>query len=372
MHAETQAVRTTLTPAAPGEPLHASPVFASTFHTPGDPADSLYSYARSENPTGTALEAAIAGLEGAGAHVRVLASGMAAVDAVFRTTLRPGDTVVLPEHSYFGARNLLREQYVPLGVELRLLQTSQLTSAEHLAGARLVWLETPSNPRLEVTDLAQAIAASHDVGALAAVDNTTATPLGQQPLRFGADFSVCSDSKAMSGHSDLLLGHVASASLGLIDRLHAHRNLTGAVAGPMEAWLLLRSLATLPLRLERASANALALAELLASHPAVQGVVYPGLPNHPGHAIAKAQMEHFGPVLGFDLGPGSAGKAAAERFLHRACLVTETTSFGGITTTAERRQRWGHDGLSDGFIRLSAGCEHIGDLLNDLRAALSD
>jgi cystathionine gamma-lyase len=235
--------------------------------------------------------------------------------------------------------------------------------AAAVAGARLVWLETPSNPELEITDIAAAARLAHAAGAWVAVDNTTATPWLQKPLQLGADFSVCSDSKAMCGHSDLLLGHVAT-SPELISGIDRQRTLTGGIVGPMEAWLALRSLATLPLRLERSCANALAIAEFLSSRCEV---LYPGLKSHPGHAVAAAQMTHFGPVLSLTL----ESQKAAEEFLGRAELITQATSFGGISTSAERRGRWGHDAIAPGFIRLSAGCEDVEDLLADVEQALT-
>ena len=372
MREETRIVRSALTEVRPGEPLHAGPVFTTAFHTPGDPSSVAYSYARSHNPTWTALEAAIwqmerseeSALDSGGA--RVFGSGLAAVAAVFGAVLRTGDTVVLPGNAYFAARQLLQELFAPMGVTLRLVEISALTDAQTLAGARLVWLETPGNPGLEITDVAHIAQMAHRVGALVAVDNTTATPLGQKPLELGADLSVCSDSKSMCGHGDLLLGHVATGDAPLLQRLDRQRTLTGGVPGPMEAWLALRSLATLPLRLQRSSANALAIAEFLLTRHEVANVLYPGLPTHSGHAVAARQMQFFGPVLGFTL----PTQQAAEIFLAQAKLVTEATSFGGITTTAERRARWGHDRIAPGFIRMSAGCEEVADLIDDIAHAL--
>jgi cystathionine gamma-lyase len=206
-----------------------------------------------------------------------------------------------------------------------------------------------------------------------AVDNTTATPLGQSPLALGADLSMCSDTKLMTGHGDLLLGHVAvregsvdQDGADLYDKLLAWRTQVGAVVGPMEAWLALRSLATLPLRAERSGANALALAQFLKARPEVAEVRYPGLVGDPGYAVAKGQMRMFGPVLSFVL----QDREAAEAFLQRAELVTVATSFGGIVTTAERRARWGNDAVPEGLIRLSAGCEAIEDLIEDFGRAL--
>ena len=366
MHPDTQLLRSILTPATPGAPLHAGPVFATAFHTPGDPSLSEYSYARSHNPTWTHLEAALSQLEAEQAHTRIFASGLAAVHAVFTAILRPGDTVVLPQDAYFGAHQLLQEQFAPNGVKIRAVAFELLSDPATLAGARLLWIETPANPTLDVTGISAAAAAAHVAGALVAVDNTTATPLGQRPLTLGADLSICSDSKALCGHSDLLLGHVSVLDLKLAQKIDRARTLTGSIPGPFEAWLALRSLATLPLRLERSCRNAQAIAEFLTSRSEVSNVLYPGLPTHPNHAIAAAQMAHFGPVVSFTL----PSQQRAEDFLTRAGLITEATSFGGITTSAERRARWGHDRIAPGFIRLSAGCEHITDLLADISQAL--
>ena len=393
MRDTTKIIRSTLSPAVAGEPMHHGPVFAAPFHTPGDPAAAPYSYARSHNPTWTALEVAIAGLESGlagGTHANgmpfraralVFGSGMAAVAAVFGAVLRAGDVVVLPSDAYFAARVLLEQQFVPRGVTVRTAPTAVMERAGReglFEGARLVWLETPSNPTMEVCDIRAICAAAGAAGTgdrrpLVAVDNTTATPLGQSPLELGADLSMCSDTKLMTGHGDLLLGHVAVREgaldrdgADLYDRLLAWRTQVGAVVGPMEAWLALRSLATLPLRAERSCANALAMAQFLKSRPETAEVRYPGLPSDPGYAVAKGQMRLFGPVLSFVL----KNREAAEGFLSRSELVTVATSFGGIVTTAERRARWGNDSVPEGLIRLSAGCEAVEDLLEDFGRAL--
>ena len=371
MHPETKVVRSALTPAAPGEPLHAGPVFATAFHTPGDPARSAYSYARSHNPTWTALETALAEMEHEEAGARVFGSGLAAVTSVFAVTLRPGDVVVMPDDVYFGARQVVEERFVPYGVQLRVVPAERLGEPEVLHGARLVWVETPANPRLTITDIAAVAEAAKRCGMLLAVDNTTATPFAQKPLELGADFSVCSDSKSMCGHSDLLLGHVATRDADWLLKIDRQRTLSGAVAGPMEAWLALRSLPTLALRLERSAANALALATMLSEQAEVRPgfvreVLYPGLDGHPGHEVASRQMSLFGAVLSFTL----ASQDAAERFLAGSRLLTEATSFGGVTSSAERRGRWGHDAIAPGLIRVSVGCEHVDDLLADVAQAL--
>jgi cystathionine gamma-lyase len=369
MRDATRIIRSTLNRTVAGEPLLPGPVFAAPYHTPGDPTDTPYTYARSHNPTWTHLEKAIAEMEsgpGYSAKALVFASGMAACTAVFGAILRPGDIVALPSNAYYTARVLAQEYFSKMGITLRLAPTANNAQAKHLAGARLLWLESPSNPTMEICDIAALSEAAHRAGALVAIDNTTPTPLGQLPLALGADFSISSDTKAMTGHSDLLLGHVATRDSELLNKIDQWRTLTGGILGPMEAWLALRSIATLPLRLERSCENAQSIAEFLTTRPEVTSVLYPGLPTHPGHDIAKKQMRYFGPVLSFIL----RDKAAAETFLSKSALLTEATSFGGITTTAERRARWGGDDVAEGFIRLSVGCEAIEDLLEDITHAL--
>jgi cystathionine gamma-lyase len=374
MRDATKIIRSTLTRTVAGEPLHAGPVFAAPFHTPGDPSEMPYSYARSHNPTWTSLEKAIGQMESGQlasgeayrASALIFASGMAACAAVFGAVLRPGDVCVLPSNAYYTARVLMAEYFAKMGVELRMAPTAGNAQADLLEGAKLLWLESPSNPGMEICDIAALSKAAHRAGALVAVDNTTPTPLGQRPLALGADFSVASDTKSMTGHSDLLIGHVAVRDLELRAKLDQWRTLTGGVLGPMEAWLALRSIATLPLRLERSCENAQRIAEFLTTRNEVVSVLYPGLPTHPGHEIAVKQMRYFGPVLSFLL----RDKSAAEAFLAKSTLLTEATSFGGVTTTAERRARWGGDSVAEGFIRMSAGCEAVEDLIEDMAQAL--
>jgi cystathionine gamma-lyase len=273
----------------------------------------------------------------------------------------------MPGNAYFAARQLMQAYFQQLGIVVRYAPTAGDAQGEHLEGARLLWIETPSNPTMEICDIVALCEKAHRAGALVAVDNTTATPLGQRPLALGADFSVASDTKSMTGHSDILLGHVATRDRELLQKIEEWRTLVGGVLGPMEAWLALRSIATLPLRLERSSANALRIAEYLATRTdVVRGVLYPGLAAHPGYAIAERQMQYFGAVLSFEL----ADKAAAETFFAKTKLVTEATSFGGTCTCAERRARWGGDAVPEGFIRLSAGLEAVEDLIEDIGQAL--
>ena len=229
-----------------------------------------------------------------------------------------------------------------------------------------MWLETPTNPQLDVCDIQELVQTARSGGVLVAVDNTTATGYLQQPLALGADYVVASDTKALCGHSDLVLGHVATTDPERASALRTWRTQHGAIPGPMEVWLAHRSLATLPLRLDRQCSSAQQLAAFLSSHGAVEAVHYPGLSDHPGHAIAKRQMQAFGSVVSFDL----ATRTRAEQFLRGLELVREATSFGGVHSTAERRARWGGDAISEGFIRFSVGCESADDILNDVARAL--
>ncbi len=361
----TRVVRAGLPDFAQGEPFLPGPTFANSYHLAGDPSSSPYSYGRYHNPTWTHFEQALSELEGGTAVI--FASGMAAVTAVFGSVLRPGNVLVMPSDGYYTARMLAEGYFASLGIEVRLAPTAGNAQMEQLDGATLLWLETPSNPGLDVCDLAVLIAAAHHHGALVVVDNTTATVLGQQPLAYGADFTVSSDSKALTGHGDLLLGHVTTREPGWAERLHAFRSQQGAVPGPMEVWLAHRSLATLDMRLERQSKNALEIARFLASRPEVKLVRYPGLPQDPAYPLAVRQMKQYGPIVSFVL----EGKTQAERFLGACNLILQATSFGSVHTTAERRARWGGDAIPDGFIRLSVGCEDTQDLLDDITQAFA-
>jgi cystathionine gamma-lyase len=291
---------------------------------------------------------------------------MAAASAVLLPLLRSGDALVAPADGYPAVRTLATGQLAECGVEVRLVPAAGPPGDAVLEGAKLVWLETPSNPGLETVDVAAVVERAHAAGALVAVDNTLATPLGQLPLALGADFSVASDSKHLSGHGDLILGHVAVSDAGRAEALTSWRTQTGAVPGPFEAWLAHRSLATLELRLERQCATALALAERLLFRDDVADVRYPGLPRDPGHEVARRQMRRFGTVVCFTLD----GRERAERFLAACRLVAQATSFGGVHSTAERRGRWGGNDVADGFVRFSVGCETTEDLLEDVERAL--
>ena len=341
------------------------PQFSSTFTTPGEPAQHPLSYGRFHNPTWTAWEEALAVLEGGGQTV-AFGSGMAAINAVFGVALKPGDVVVLPADSYYTVRRLGSGWLESIGVRVRVMPTRGNAQASAVQDARLVCLETPSNPMLDVCDIRVLVDAARAAGAMVAVDNTTATAYLQQPLAMGATFVVASDTKALTGHSDLILGHVSTHDAALADALRLWRTQHGAIPGPMEVWLAHRSLPTLPLRLSRQCGSAQALAAFLASRSDVAAVHYPGLATHPGHDIACRQMRAFGTVVSFDL----ATRARAEAFLGGMRLVREATSFGGVHSMAERRARWGGDAVSEGLIRFSVGCEAVEDILADVTAGL--
>jgi len=359
----TRVVRAGLPEPEQGAPFLPGPVLAAPFHVSGEVDTADHRYGRDEHPTWEAYERALGDLEGG--DVVLFGSGMAACTAVLLFSLRPGGSLVMPSDCYMHVRELAQTHLGERGVGVTQVPTADLTPDVLPDGVDLLWLETPSNPELDVCDIGALAAAGHERGALVAVDNTLPTPLGQRPLALGADLSVVSATKHMCGHSDLLMGYVAAADPSRADAIRQWRTVTGSIAGPFETWLAHRSLSTLDVRLERAEANALALARRLEGR--VDGLRYPGLASDPAHELAARQMNRFGTVLRFDVG----SRERAERFLERARLVTDATSFGGVVTMAERRRRWGGDDVPEGFIRLSAGCEATEDLLADVEQALT-
>jgi cystathionine gamma-lyase len=364
MHRDTQIVHAGFRSRNEPGPFLAGPQFSSTFTSPGEPADHPLTYGRFHNPTWTAWEEALRVLEGGEAVV--FSSGMAAVDAVLGSTLRPGDALVLAADCYYTIRRLAAGWFERLGIEVRLVPTRDNAQIRALDGAKLVWLETPTNPQLDVCDIAAVVEAAHARGITVAVDNTTATPYLQQPLSLGADFVVASDAKAITGHSDLILGHVATRNQDRLNALRTWRTQHGAIPGPMEVWLAHRSLPTLPVRVTRQCDSAMCLAQCLEGRADVEAVHYPGLPSHPGHEIAGRQMRAFGTIVSFDVGT----RPRAEVFLRSLTLVREATSFGGVHSMAERRARWAGDAIGEGFIRFSVGCEAPEDILGDVTQAL--
>ncbi|MFI0998394.1 cystathionine gamma-lyase [Streptomyces galbus] len=365
----TRAVRAGLPEPVKYEPTLPGPVFAAHYHLPGEPTGP-YTYGRDENPTWTRLEQAIGELEAPGrdgVETLVFASGMAAISAALFSQLRARDAVVMPDDGY-QALPLVHAQLEAYGIEVRTAPTGGDAQLAVLEGAKLLWIESPSNPGLDVCDIRRLVDAAHGQGALVAVDNTLATPLGQRPLELGADFSVASGTKQLTGHGDVLLGYVTGHSGEAMTAVRRWRKIVGAVPGPMEAWLAHRSIATLALRVERQNATAQAVAEMLSRRSDVTGVRYPGLPDDPSHKIAAQQMRRFGCVVSFTL----ASRERAERFLDALRLVDDATSFGGVRSTAERRGRWGGDAVPEGFIRLSVGAEDAEDLVADVVRALDE
>lgn len=343
----TRAVHAGLPSPRDGEPFLPGPTFAAPFHLagPGVPAG----YGRYANPTYALYEQALGELEGGAALA--FASGMAATSAVLLALLHPGDALVAPNDAYPGVRRIATEHLEPRGVEVRLVASEAAAIRAALPGATLVWIETPSNPGLELLDIAALAADAQAAGAWLVVDNTLATPYLQRPLELGADLVVASGAKALTGHSDLILGHVAARDADALSGLLDWRGLHGAIPGPFETWLAHRSLATLGVRVERQQANARALCDLLSGRADV---------------VSDVRWPALGGVLCFTL----ASEERAEAFLAACALVADATSFGGVHSSAERRARWGTDAVAPGFVRFSCGVEDTADLLADVERAL--
>ncbi len=357
--------------AVPNAPLNAPLVLTSTYvASPGAPQPGDLGYGRWTNPTWEAFESALGALEGG--RALLYSSGMAAVAAVV-DLVPPGGRVVAPTAAYNGTLTLLSELAERQRIELVPVDVADTDAVvAGLAGsAALLWLETPTNPLLEVADLPALAAAGRAAGAVVAADNTFATPLLQRPLDHGADVVVHSVTKYLAGHSDVLLGAAVAREPGLAERLHRHRTVHGSVPGPAEAWLALRGLRTLHLRVERAGANAAELARRLQDHPAVARVRHPSLPTDPGHARAAAQMHGFGAIVAVEL---AGGAPAAEELAERTRLWVHATSLGGVESTLERRRRHASEPVAvpDSLVRLSVGVEDVDDLWADLEQALDD
>jgi cystathionine gamma-lyase len=344
-------------------------VFAAPFHLADQPprAGGADAYARTEQPTLRNFEAAVGELDGG--RCLSFATGMAALTAAVMACAGAGDRVLLPADGYYTTRLLAAEELSRFGVEVGYVATldiERVATEGGLDGVRLVLLETPSNPQLDVCDIAAVARAARASGAVVAVDNTTATPLGQRPLELGAHLTVASDTKALTGHSDLLLGHVSTADDELFARLQSWRNHSGSTPGPFEAWLGHRSMSTLDLRLARQGTNAAEVAEVLAASPVVRGVRWPWRPEDPSFALASRQMLRPNGVVSAEL----ADEAAVGRFLAASRLWTAATSFGGVHSTVDRRAQWGGDAVAPGFVRFSCGIEDTDDLVADLSAGL--
>jgi cystathionine gamma-lyase len=362
----------------PSEPETGSlvaPIFqTSTYQQEAPGVNRGFDYSRTNNPTRARLEGVLADLEGV-EHGAVFASGLAAENAVLQAWLRPGDEIVLGGDVYGGTYRLLTKVFAPLGCRITQTDFSDIDGlARAISSAtRIVWIESPTNPRLLVYDIAVIARLAHERGALVVVDNTFATPFFQQPFTLGADIVVHSVTKYLSGHSDLIQGAVLARDPAVFEPIHFLQNATGAVPSPFDCWLTLRGLKTLELRMLRHEQNATAIAETLTAHPAVRAVYYPGLATHPGHEIARRQMSGFGGMVSFEL-DGTADEAATFASSRRLFALGE--SLGGVKALVCQPARMTHAsipadvraqlGLSDSLIRLSPGCESPRDLVRDI------
>ena len=347
---------------------------ATTFEQEAVGKPLAYEYSRSGNPTRTALETHLAVLEGA-SHGFAFASGLAAEDALLRT-VPAGQHVLLPDDAYGGTIRLAVQVHAPAGL---VVDTVDLTDLDAVAaswrpGTRMVWVETPSNPWLRIVDIEAISALAHDRGARVVVDNTFATPALQRPLDLGADVVVHSTTKYLGGHSDVVGGFAATRDDELAERIGFLQNAAGAVPGPLDCYLVHRGAKTLPLRMARHSESAAAVADLLAGHPAVRRVLYPGRPDHPGHAVAARQMSAFGGMVSMQL---AAGEAAALEVCRRTEVFTLAESLGAVESLIEHPGRMTHASVAgtgnevpSDLVRLSVGIEDVDDLLGDLRQAL--
>ena len=334
-------------------------------------------YSRNTNPTVRAFEDKVKTLEGAQAATS-FASGMAAISNTLATFVQPGDRIVSIKDSYGGTNVIFNEFLPPLGIDVALCETGDYVQleAEIAKGCRLLYLETPTNPTIKITDIKRLAAKAHAVGALVVVDNTFATPINQLPLELGADIVLHSASKYLGGHADAL-GGVICGSHELVEKVYHYREINGATLAPMDAYSLLRGMKTLKLRVERHNSNAMAIAHYLQSHPMVEQVNYPGLASHPGHDIAKQQMSGFGGMLSFSV---KGGLEAIKLFLPKLQFAHMAANLGCVETvvgppvttshvecSAEERAA---AGIPEGLVRYSAGIEDIEDLIADLEQAL--
>jgi cystathionine beta-lyase/cystathionine gamma-synthase len=348
-----------------GEPVTLPQVASSIYVSQGEPQHGR-GYGRESNPGWEALEQALGSVEQAEAVL--FASGQAASMALMLALAKGRERIVLPADGYYGGRSLAGKLR-PHGAEPVFVDLQDLAAVQAAltAGTSLLWAETPTNPLLKVADLIRLAELASSAGAPMIVDNTVATGLLQRPLDWGATASLYSLTKSLSGHSDVVLGAVVSRDPGLLDELRAWRYTGGGIPGPAEAWLALRGLKTLPLRISRQSENAARIAAHLAAQPRVRAVHYPGLLTGPaGDAVRKQMPGGFGPLLSFEVGTAQA----ADAVVAGSALIVPATSFGGVESTWERRARWAAETAPPGLIRLSAGLEPAGDLIKDINDAL--
>ncbi len=354
-------------------PIHLSTTFerASDGSYPGG-----YSYIRADNPTRRALEDLLVALE-EGVAAATFASGMAAIMAVFQA-LGTGDHVLIPDDIYFGTGKLVREIFAPWGLEYTAVDMTDLAAVQAALrpNTKLVWVETPSNPLLKITDVAAVAALAHAAGAICACDSTWPTPMLQRTLTLGADLSIHATTKYLGGHSDVLGGAIiTNADNDFFARLRLIQGTGGAVPSPFDCWLTLRGIRTLPYRMRAHCENARKVAHFLANHDKVCQVHYPGLASHPGHAIAAKQMSDFGGMLSFQVCPDKlhTGQENALRVANHTKLFTQATSLGGVESLIEHRSSVEGQGSKtpDNLLRVSVGLEHPDDLIADLAQALA-
>jgi cystathionine gamma-lyase len=343
-----------------GDAIPLSPTMAAIFHSPDD-STGFNQYGRFSNPTWSAVEEVLGHLEDASCVA--FPSGMAAISAVFFGLLKAGDRILLPDDGYHTTR-MVAERLKAFGVGFDVRPTASFLDGG-FDNYRLVFVETPANPGLDLCDIAAVASVVHAAGGILVIDNTTMTPFGQRPLDLGADIVVAADTKAPNGHSDVLFGHVASRDEKIVAAIQEWRKTSGSIPSPFDAWLVHRGLETLDVRFERMCATAELIAPRLKAHPAVRSVRYPGLIDDPSHNLARVQMERFGFLVSFVL----ASADEAERFIDGCELMQSATSFGGVHTSAERRDKRG-DAVPPGFVRLSIGCEPAEELWHSIEASL--
>ncbi|HEY1318362.1 MAG TPA: cystathionine gamma-synthase [Gaiella sp.] len=352
-----------------------TPIYqTSTFAQEAVGVNKGYDYARGANPTRTALEECLASLENA-AHGHAFASGVGATSSIMHM-LDPGDSVVCVNDVYGGTYRMFSQVYEPKGYRFTYVTPEELSSAPeaHVSDARLVWIETPTNPLLNIVDITAVAAATEAAGALLVVDSTFATPFLQRPLALGADIVLHSTTKYLGGHSDVIGGFAATNDPTIAERLRFLQKSLGAVPGPFDSWLVLRGLKTLAIRMERHCANARVVAEFLSAHPRVTQVLWPGLPDHPGHEIAARQMRDFGGMVSF---LAESEDEAVELASHTK-VWTLAESLGGVESLIEHPARMTHASTAAGpfaaprnLVRLSVGLEAADDLVADLERALA-
>ncbi|HEX6164860.1 MAG TPA: aminotransferase class I/II-fold pyridoxal phosphate-dependent enzyme, partial [Vicinamibacterales bacterium] len=378
MHFATRAIHAAQ-PSDPATGALIAPIYqTSTFEQESPGVNLGFDYSRTNNPTRQRLEEVLAELEGV-THCAAFASGLAAEHAVLHAYLRPHDEIVVPKDVYGGTFRLLNRVFAGLDLTITPIDTTDLDAVRSAISrkTRLVWLETPTNPRLIVSDIRAIAGIAHEQGALVVVDNTFATPVFQQPFALGADIVVHSVTKYLAGHSDLIQGAALARDAAIFEPIKFLQNAIGAVPAPMDCWLTLRGLKTLELRVQRHADNAARIAEALVAHPRVTRVHYPGLPGHPGHDIARTQMAGFGGMVSIEI-DGSIDDVTA--FVSNRRLFTLGESLGGVKSLICHPARMTHAsipaerragiGLSDTLIRLSPGLEHAGDLVTDLLEGL--